>query len=226
MKHVAIAIDGPSGAGKSTLARHLAHELGFLYVDTGAIYRTVALATLKSGISPADESSVLALLPQLQINMGYAEDGLQHMYLHAEDVTAAIREHPVSNAASQVSAIGGVRAFLLEMQRKMAREHSVVMDGRDIGTVVLPDAEVKIFLTAQPEARARRRLEELQGLGQAINYEQILADVKARDERDINRETAPLKQAEDAVVLDTTELDLEKSKAALKQLVKEKLEHE
>lgn len=226
MRNVAIAIDGPSGAGKSTLARYLAHEMGFLYVDTGAIYRTVALAALKSGISPEDEPSVLALLPELRITMAYAEDGLQHMYLSGEDVTAAIREHPVSNAASQVSAIGGVRAFLLDMQRKMARENSVVMDGRDIGTVVLPDAEVKIFLTARPEARARRRLEELKALGQEVSYEQVLADVKARDARDMNREAAPLKQAEGAVLLDTTEFELEKSKAALKRLVKEKLEHE
>lgn len=226
MRNVAIAIDGPSGAGKSTLARYLAHEMGFLYVDTGAIYRTVALAALKNGISPEDEPSVLALLPELRITMAYAEDGLQHMYLNEQDVTADIRQHPVSNAASQVSAIGGVRTFLLEMQRKMARENSVVMDGRDIGTVVLPEAEVKIFLTARPEARARRRLEELKALGQEVSYEQVLADVIARDARDMNREAAPLKQAEGAVLLDTTEFELEKSKAALKRLVKEKLEHE
>lgn len=226
MSNIAIAIDGPSGAGKSTLARSLAQEMGYLYVDTGAIYRTVALAALNTGIAPEDEGAVLALLPGLTITMAYAEDGLQHMYLNGQDVTADIRQHPVSQAASQVSAMPGVRDFLLEMQRKLAREHSVVMDGRDIGTVVLPNAQVKIFLTAQPEARAKRRLEELKALGQEVSYEQVLADVKARDARDMNRETAPLKQAEDAALLDTTQFDLDESKAALKQLVKEKLKHE
>lgn len=222
MKTVAIAIDGPSGAGKSTLAKGLAEELGYLYVDTGAIYRTVALAALKQGVSPEDPEAVLALLPALVITMGYAQDGLQHMYLQGEDVTDAIRQHAVSQAASQVSALAGVRDFLLEMQRKLAREQNVVMDGRDIGTVVLPQADVKIFLTAQPEARARRRYEELKQRGQEAEFEQILADVIARDTRDINRPTAPLKQAEDALLLDTTELDLAQSKEALLNLVKEK----
>lgn len=223
MKHRAIAIDGPSGAGKSTMAKAIAKELGFLYVDTGAIYRTVGLACLERGIAPDDDSAVLPLLPTLTITTGYGEDGLQHMYLQGEDVTEAIRRHAVSDAASKVSAIPGVRAYLLEMQRRFATEFDVVMDGRDIGTVVLPDADVKIFLTADPRDRARRRYEELLQRGQQADYDTVLADVEARDYRDTHRATAPLKQAEDATLLDTTGLSLEESRARLLTLVKEKL---
>ena len=223
MTYRAIAIDGPSGAGKSTLAKALAKELGFLYVDTGAIYRTVGLAALRRGIAPGDEANVLPILPALRIETAYAADGLQHMYLDGEDVTEAIRQHQVSDAASQVSAIPGVRAFLLDMQRRFARENNVIMDGRDIGTVVLPDAKVKIFLTAQPEARARRRFDELVARGQQADYETILEDVKARDYRDSHRDTAPLKLAEDGVEVDTTELTLEQSMERLLDLVKERL---
>ena len=223
MNHAAIAIDGPSGAGKSTLAKRLAKELGFLYLDTGAIYRTVGLHALRQGVDPGDETAVLALLPGLTVTTGYGPDGLQHMYRNGEDVTEAIREHQVSDAASKVSAIPGVRAYLLEMQRRAARESDVVMDGRDIGTVVLPEAQVKIFLTAQPEARARRRYDELLARGQQADYEQVLRDVIDRDWRDTHREVAPLKQAEDAILVDTTQLSLEESWQRLYEVVKERL---
>ena len=217
-----IAIDGPAGAGKSTLARKLAEKLGFLYVDTGAIYRTVALKVLWEKADPADPAQVVPLLEGLEIHMGY-EDGVQKMYLEGEDVSGAIRRHKVSGAASQVSAIPEVRAFLLEFQRKLARESSVVMDGRDIGTVVLPDADVKIFLTAAPEARARRRLLELEQRGEAADFNTVLQDIKARDYQDEHRPIAPLKQAADAVLLDTTDLDLGQSMSCLLSLVKEKI---
>lgn len=226
MSFYAIAIDGPSGAGKSTLAKALARELGFLYVDTGAIYRTVGLQALRQGIDPASAEEVLALLPSLVITTGYGEDGLQHMYLSSEDVTQAIREHRVSDAASKVSAIPGVRDYLLEMQRRFARENSVVMDGRDIGTVVLPGAQVKVFLTASPEIRARRRFEELEGRGQSAVYEEILQDVIDRDYRDSHRSVAPLKPAPDADTLDTSRLDLDQSLERLLSLVKERLKIE
>ena len=181
MEHKSVAIDGPAGAGKSTLARQAARELGFLYVDTGAIYRTVALKVLRTGADPADEAQVSALLEGLDISMDYGPDGEQRMFLEGEDVSAAIREHQVSGLTSQVSAIPAVRAFLLDFQRRLAREHSVVMDGRDIGTVVLPDADVKIFLTAAPEARARRRLLELEQRGQQADFDTILHDIIHRD---------------------------------------------
>ncbi len=223
MTYRAIAIDGPSGAGKSTLAKRLARELGFLYVDTGAIYRTVGLAALRQGVAPGDEAGVLPLLPTLVITTAYAPDGLQHMYLSGEDVTEAIRQHAVSDAASQVSAIPGVRDFLLEMQRRFALENNVIMDGRDIGTVVLPEAALKVFLTAQPEVRARRRYEELLARGQQAEYDTVLQDVRDRDWRDSHRAVAPLKQAQDAVVVDTTGLDLEGSFGALMNLAKERL---
>ena len=221
MEHKSVAIDGPAGAGKSTLARQAARELGFLYVDTGAIYRTVALKVLRTGADPADEAQVSALLEGLDISMDYGPDGEQRMFLEGEDVSAAIREHQVSGLTSQVSAIPAVRAFLLDFQRRLAREHSVVMDGRDIGTVVLPDADVKIFLTAAPEARARRRLLELEQRGQQADFDTILHDIIQRDEQDRNRPIAPLRQAEDAVLLDTTHLNLEESLRSLLTLIKE-----
>lgn len=223
MPYRAIAIDGPSGAGKSTMAKRLAKELGYVYVDTGAIYRTVGLAALRRGISPEDENAVLGLLPSLVISTDYADDGLQHMYLLGEDVTEAIRQHAVSTAASQVSAIPGVRDFLLAMQRRFAQENNVVMDGRDIGTVVLPAATVKIFLTADPADRAKRRYRELLERGQSPDYDQVFQDVLERDYRDSHRATAPLKQAEDAVLLDTTGVGLEDSARLLLDLVKERL---
>lgn len=223
MSYKSVAIDGPAGAGKSTLARKLAEKLGFLYVDTGAIYRTVALAVLRAGTDPADEAGVGSLLGGLDLKMAYGEDGIQRMYLAGEDVSIAIREHRVSGAASKVSAIPAVRAFLLDYQRKLAREGSVVMDGRDIGTVVLPQADVKIFLTAAPEARARRRLLELEQRGQEADFETVLRDIKDRDYSDEHRPIAPLKRAADAALLDTTNLDLEQSLEALLSLVKEKI---
>lgn len=221
MNYKSIAIDGPAGAGKSTLARRLAADLGYLYVDTGAIYRTVALKACRAGVDPSAEEQVVPLLDGLDIRMDYDNQGVQRMYLDGEDVSAAIREHQISGLASKVSAIPAVRAFLLDFQRKQAREHNVIMDGRDIGTVVLPDADVKIFLTAAPEARAQRRTLELIEKGQQADYDTILADIIARDEQDRNRPIAPLKQAEDAVLVDTTHLNLEESLQALKAAAEE-----
>ena len=221
MKYISIAIDGPAGAGKSTLARQLAGELGYLYVDTGAIYRTVAVKTCRAGVDAADAEKVVPLLDNMDIRMEYDAQGVQRMYLDGEDVSEAIREHHISGLASKVSAIPAVRAFLLDFQRKQAREHNVIMDGRDIGTVVLPNADVKIFLTASPEARAQRRTLELQQKGQQADFEGILRDIMERDEQDRNRPVAPLKQADDAVLVDTTDLDLAGSLEALKTAVKE-----
>lgn len=224
MKNRSIAIDGPSGAGKSTLAKRLAQELGFLYVDTGAIYRTVGLAACRRGIDPSDADKVVPMLPELTITMGYGKDGLQHMFLDGEDVTRAIRENEISICASKVAAIPAVRAFLLEMQRRTAQEHDVIMDGRDIGTVVLPQADVKLFLTASPQARAERRYQELLERGQQADFDQVLREVVERDRRDTDRETAPLRQADDAVLADTTGLDLEGSFQLLLGLIHERID--
>lgn len=223
MQDRSIAIDGPAGAGKSTLARALARELGYLYVDTGAIYRTVALRAREAGADPSDPEQVAPLLEDLDLRMDYGGDGVQRMYLSGRDVTETIRENEVSALASQVAALPAVREFLLEFQRKQAREHNVVMDGRDIGTVVLPQAGVKIFLTAAPEARARRRTAELLQRGQDANFDEILREIRQRDEQDENRPVAPLRQAEDAALLDTTNLDLKGSLEALLTLVRERL---
>lgn len=219
MDFMSVAVDGPSGAGKSTMARRLAQALGYLYVDTGAIYRTVGLFAKKRGVDPADARQVALLLEQADIQLRYGEDGLQHMFLNGEDVTAEIRLPEISRYASVVSAQPKVRAFLLEMQRRMAREHHVIMDGRDIGSVVLPDANVKIFLTASPEARARRRCAELEERGTPQSYEEVLSDIVERDEKDTTRETAPLRQTEDAILIDTTEGSLEESFAQLLKTV-------
>ena len=223
MQERSIAIDGPAGAGKSTLARALARELGYLYVDTGAIYRTVALRAREAGADPLDPEQVAPLLEDLDLRMDYGGDGVQRMYLSGRDVTEAIRENEISALASQVAALPAVREFLLEFQRKQAREHDVVMDGRDIGTVVLPQAGVKIFLTAAPEARARRRTAELLQRGQDADFDEILREIRQRDEQDENRPVAPLRQAEDAALLDTTNLDLKGSLEALLTLVRERL---
>lgn len=222
MNYRSIAIDGPSGAGKSTLAKALAKELNFLYVDTGAIYRTVGLSVFRREMNPSDGAAVAEILPLLEIKMGYGEDGLQHMYLDGEDVTSAIRQHEISDYASKVSAIPAVRAFLLEMQRKLARENDVIMDGRDIGTVVLPDADLKIYLTADAEDRANRRYLELQQRGQQTDYETVLRDVIQRDRQDTEREIAPLRQAEDAVLVDTTGVDLAGSYRLLRTLIEKR----
>lgn len=223
MSFYSIAIDGPSGAGKSTLAKMIAAELNFLYVDTGAIYRTVGLYAKKNDVDPHDGPAVTALLDAIKIDMNYGEDGLQRMYLNGEDVTTDIRQHEISAYASAVSAIPEVRAFLLEMQRSFARTNNVVMDGRDIGTVVLPDAQIKIFLTADPEDRARRRYEELLQRGQQTDYETVLKDLIQRDYNDSHRASAPLRQAEDALLLDTTGNTLQQSEELLLKTVKERL---
>lgn len=221
-EHKSIAVDGPSGAGKSTLAKLLAKELGFLYVDTGAIYRTVGLKAYREGVDPEDGAAVTALLPGLNIELKYGGDGLQHMYLDGEDVTDAIRQHEISRYTSCVSAIPAVRDFLLERQRELARTHDVIMDGRDIGTVVLPNAQVKVFLTASAEERARRRCLEMEQKGTPVDYEQTLREIRQRDEQDMNRETAPLKPAEDSVLLDTSDLDFEGAVQRLLEIVRER----
>ena len=223
MHYRSIAIDGPSGAGKSTLARMLAHSLDFLYVDTGAIYRTVGLEVFRRGRDPGSAAQVVPLLETLDIDLRYEDDGIQHMLLNGEDVTQAIRRHEISRYTSQASALPEVRAFLLERQRALARTHDVIMDGRDIGTVVLPGADVKIFLTAAPEDWARRRYEELLSQGQQAEYEAVLRDVRERDARDTGRAAAPLRRAEDAQTADTTGLTLEESFQLLLDIIKEKL---
>lgn len=219
---ISIAIDGPSGAGKSTLAKSLAEKLGYLYVDTGAIYRTIGLYMYEADIDPRDEAAVMAALPDVEIQLSHGEDGLQHMSLNGCDVTETIRLPHVSMCASSVSAHPGVRAFLLEMQRELARTHNVIMDGRDIGTVVLPDAQVKIFLTASAEARAQRRMRELDQRGTPQPFEKVLSDIQQRDYDDSHRATAPLKQAEDAVLLDTTALNFAQSEEALLNIIRER----
>lgn len=210
-KLCSVAIDGPAGAGKSTIAKAAAKRFGFIYVDTGAIYRTVGYAAKQAAVDPHQAPDVIAILPKLSIRFDYGEDGVQHMFLDGEDVSARIRTPEMSMYASAVSAIPEVRAFLMDMQRGMARTNSVVMDGRDIGTVVLPNAGLKIFLTASPEARAERRLAELTAKGDPSTYEDVLADMLERDKNDMTRAAAPLKAAEDAVLVDTTELNLEES---------------
>ena len=221
--HYAIAIDGPSGAGKSSLARAAAAQFGFIYVDTGAIYRTVGLAAYRRGLDRHDENAVKAMLPELKIEMRYNEAGEQRMFLNGDDVSAEIREPEISICASDVSALPAVRAFLLEMQRHMAREHSVIMDGRDIGTVVLPQAELKIFLTASAKARAARRLLELRRKGIESSFEEVLRDIKYRDEQDTARAAAPLKKADDAVLVDTSDIDFEQSLALLCGIIEKRL---
>lgn len=210
-KHFSVAIDGPSGAGKSTIARAAAARFGFIYVDTGAIYRTVGLAAARAGLPLGAEQDVLKLLPGLDIAFGYGEDGAQHMYLNGEDVSGLIRTPEISMRASEVSAMPEVRACLLDMQRKMAESHSVIMDGRDIGTVVLPNASLKIFLTASAERRAERRYLELREKGAADSYDEVLRDIIKRDKNDSSRAAAPLKRADDAIEVDTSELTLDES---------------
>ena len=219
---ISIAIDGPSGAGKSTLARRLATTLRFLYVDTGAIYRTIAYYAYANHLDPADEAAVLAALPNIRIELCHDAEGLQRMILNGEDVTDAIRLPQISQYASVVSAYPGVRAFLLEMQRDFARKGSVIMDGRDIGTVVLPQADGKIFLTASVEERAMRRFRELEQRGTPESYEKVLEEMRQRDYNDSHRAAAPLKQAEDAVLLDTTELDFRQSEEAILRIIRER----
>ena len=218
----AIAIDGPAGAGKSTIAKVLAKELGLIYVDTGALYRTVGYFTTGRGIALDDVAGITAALSDLTVELKYVE-GVQRVFANGEDVSDLIRTPAISMAASAVSAIPAVRDYLLATQRDIAAKNSVVMDGRDIGTVILPDAKVKIFLTASPESRARRRYDELQAKGDPATYEEVLADMVKRDYDDSHRATAPLQQAEDAVLVDTSGDTLEQSVARMKAVVAEKL---
>lgn len=224
VQYKSIAVDGPSGAGKSTLAKMLSEALGYMYVDTGAIYRTVGLEAFRRGLSPEDASGIVPMLSELKIELGYGPDGLQHMVLNGEDVTGEIRRPEISRYASAVSAIPAVREYLMEMQRELARRHDVIMDGRDIGTVVLPEADVKIFLTASSEDRARRRQAELLERGMESEYDTVLSEIVARDERDTRRSAAPLRQAPDALLVDTTGNSLEESFSLLLKTIKERLE--
>ena len=217
-----IAIDGPAGAGKSSVAKEAAKALGFVYVDTGALYRAVALYMLRHGITPSDAEAVEAALPAVTVDLRYEPDG-QHVLLCGEDVSDAIRMPEVSTAASDCSAIPAVRKFLFSLQTGMAERYNVLMDGRDIGTVVLPNAQVKIFLTASAEARARRRCRQLKEKGVEADYEKTLREIRERDEQDMNRETAPLKPAEDSVLLDTSELDFRGSVEKLLEIVRERM---
>ena len=217
-----IAIDGPAGAGKSSVAREAARRLGFVYVDTGALYRTVALYMLDHGVDIHHAAAVEAALPQITVDMAYSEEG-QQMFLCGENVTGRIRTEAVSAATSVCAAIPAVRAFLLELQRKLAGKNNVLMDGRDIGTVVLPGAQLKVFLTASPEVRAKRRLNQLREAGQEADLEEIVKEIKERDYQDSHRAVSPMRQAEDAVLLDTSEITFEEAVEKLIGLVKDRL---
>ena len=221
-KTISIAIDGPAGAGKSTIAKRLAKKLGYYYVDTGAIYRTVAYFMDLWGVAPKDTDGVNRYIDELTIEIEYDADGLQHMIMNGMDVTEDIRTPDISQKASLVSAQPVVREMLLDMQRDVAKKHNVIMDGRDIGTVVLPRADVKIFLTASAEVRAQRRFAELQAKGSKDNLAKVLADIKQRDHQDSTRAIAPLKQAKDAVLVDTSDMDVDAVVAAIEAIVAEK----
>ena len=222
-KIYSVAVDGPSGAGKSTLAKAAAAKLGIVYVDTGAIYRSIGYYVYRKGIDPKDVQAVIAVLPELDIQMCYGEDGVQRMILNGEDVSQQIRLPEMSMYASAVSAISEVRTFLLEMQREMARRTSVIMDGRDIGTVVLPDAQVKIYLTAAAEVRALRRMKELEQRGTPQPFAEVLQQIEERDWADSHRAIAPLRQAEDAVLLDTGALDFDESLEAMLAIIRRRV---
>ena len=221
-KKYSIAIDGPAGAGKSTIAKKLAADLGYHYVDTGAIYRTVAYFMDLLGVSPKDVDGVERYIDELTIEIEYDEDGKQHMIMNGMDVTDEIRTQDISQKASLVSAHAVVREVLLDMQRDMAKNYDVIMDGRDIGTVVLPKASVKIFLTASPEVRAKRRCDELIAKGQKAKYETILKEIKQRDYQDTHREIAPLKLARDSIKVDTSEMDIDQVVTYIRNIVREK----
>ncbi len=222
-KTYSIAIDGPAGAGKSTIARRLAKELGYYYVDTGAIYRTVAYFLDLLGVSPKDVDGVERYIDELTIEIQYDEDGIQHMIMNGMDVSGDIRTQDISQKASLVSAHAVVREVLLDMQRDVAKAHNVIMDGRDIGTVVLPKADVKIFLTATPEVRAKRRTDELIAKGQKADFDTILKEIIQRDYQDTHREIAPLKMARDSVKVDTSELDIEGVVETIRAIVRQKI---
>ena len=218
---IAVAIDGPAGAGKSTIARAAAKALGFIYVDTGALYRSIGLNAIRNNVDLSDSNAIENSLEGMKVELAFDAQGAQIVLLNGEDVSSFIRTPEVSMSASKVSAVPAVRAFLLDLQRNMAKTQSVIMDGRDIGTVVLPDAEVKIFLTASPEIRAKRRYDELIEKGQEVKYEDVLADVIERDYNDSHREIAPLKPAEDSKLADTSGLTLEESIELIINLIKE-----
>lgn len=222
---IAVAIDGPAGAGKSTIARAAAAQLGFVYVDTGALYRTIGLAVCRRGIDGTDTAGIVHTLPEIRVELTY-QDGAQHVLLDGEDVSDAIRTPEISVYASQVSVVPEVRAYLLDLQRDMARTQSVIMDGRDIGTVILPDARVKIFLTASPEKRAVRRCAELREKGQQVTLDEVLADMTRRDAQDEGRAVAPLKQAADAVRVDTSDLTLDESIEAVLRVIRASMKGE
>ncbi len=222
MAMINIAIDGPAGAGKSTIAKRVSKELGFIYVDTGALYRAVGLNALKLGKNTKSEEEVVPTLEGLKVSLRFV-GGEQRVFLGEEDVSAAIRQNEVSMAASNVSAIPKVREFLFELQRSIARENNCLMDGRDIGTVVLPHAQIKIYLTASAEARADRRYKELIEKGQQVDYAEILKEIELRDYQDTHREIAPLKKADDAILVDTTKLTLEESIEYILNVIKERL---
>ena len=223
-EHFSIAIDGPGGAGKSSLAKAVAKKLSILHVDTGAIYRTIGYAAFARGLNAKDESQIAPLLKEIQIDMAFDETGGQKMLLDGKDVSTEIRLPEISMYASNVSALPCVRAYLLEMQRDIARRRSVIMDGRDIGTVVLPDADLKIYLTASAEERARRRCLELSERGTPEPYEAVLREINERDEQDMHRAIAPLREAADAIRLDTSALNFDESEQALLKLIQEKLQ--
>ena len=222
MKKVSIAIDGPSGAGKSSIAKALAKKLGIVYVDTGAIYRTVGLYIRRNNVDSKDASKIISMLPEISVKLAYV-DGTQHIFLNGEDVSGLIRTETISKYASDVSAIPEVRAFLLSLQRDMAKENSVIMDGRDIGTVVLPDAEVKIFLTASAEVRAQRRYKELVEKGEKVVFEDVLAAIITRDTNDSSRAAAPLRAADDAVILDSSDINAEQTLNAAIDIINSKI---
>ncbi|MBP3939183.1 MAG: (d)CMP kinase [Clostridia bacterium] len=217
-----IAIDGPAGAGKSSIAKLASKELGYIYVDTGALYRTVGLYSIRKGIDTKDAEAVTATLGDIEVKLGFV-DGAQHVFLNGEDVSEAIRTPEASMGASNVSAIPAVRTFLFDLQRDIAKNNNCIMDGRDIGTVVLPDAQIKIFLTASPEARAERRYKELIEKGEVVDFQDVLDDINKRDYQDSHREIAPLKQAEDAILLDNSGCNLEEGKELLLSIIRDKL---
>lgn len=220
---VAIALDGPAGAGKSSIAKRAAKALDFIYVDTGALYRTIGLAATRKGVEPKPSAEVEQLLSEITVDLTFNDMREQIVLLDGEDVSGLIRTPEASMMASKISAVPSVRTYLLDLQRNMAKSHNVIMDGRDIGTVVLPDAKVKIFLTASPEARAQRRYKELCEKGMDVKYDDILKDVITRDYNDSHRETAPLKPAEGCVMVDTTELDFEQSVEKIISVIKENI---
>ena len=222
-KTYSIAIDGPAGAGKSTIAKRLAAELGYMYVDTGAIYRTVAYFFDLWGVAPKDIDGISRYIDELTVGIEYDENGLQHMIMNGMDVTDDIRTQDISQKASLISAHAIVREMLLDMQRDVAKRHNVIMDGRDIGTVVLPKANVKIFLTASAEVRAQRRTDELKAKGEKADYARILKEIQQRDYQDTHREVAPLKLARDSIKVDTSNLDIDGVIAELKRIIGEKI---